>query len=207
MEQVRKMVSEKEPESGKKEGKFHASVLGFNKKEVEDYIAAQEENQTAAADVFERKLTEQSAALSMAIREKDKLIAENAAMSQRIKILSADIDGKQSELAAENYILKARIADLTDLEGKNAKLLSEMNDLKARCEHSETEKKSLQLSLGEKEEVILEQCRKYSEIEKKLKLEIERVKAEAASSLQVYELRIETAKDNLKKALNILGQA
>jgi hypothetical protein len=204
MEQVRKIVTEKEPEAEKKINKFHVSILGFSKKEVEDYLAASDTVQKTEAQAYERKLAEQSAALSMALREKETLAAQNAALNEKLKILTADSDGKQSELAAENYILKARIADLSDVESKNSALISKVNDLAARCEHSEAEKKELQKALGEKEEIIIEQCRKYSEVEKKLKIEIEQVKAEAESTVKVYKLMIETARDNLSKTLSIL---
>jgi chromosome segregation ATPase len=179
MEEVRKMVSEKEENGVSKVKKFRISLIGYGKKEVEDYISTTENSYKAEVDAYERKLADQSAALSMALREREKLAAEYEEMREKLKILSADTDEKQSELAAENYILKARIADLSDIESKNSMLISQINDLSLRCEHSESEQKVMQNTLGEKEETILEQCRKYSEIEKNLKLEIEKIKAES----------------------------
>lgn len=204
MEEVRRMVSEKEPVDGNKTKIFRSGLFGFSKKEVEEFIAAADTAKKAEAEAYEKKLAEQSAALAMALREKEKLTEQNTVMSEKLEILSSDIGGKQSEIAAENYILKARISDLSDVEGKNAILISEINDIRSRFENSESEKKELQLTLGEKEEIIIEQCRKYSEIEKNLKLEIERIKAETEHKVQVYELKIATAQDNLRKALNIL---
>lgn len=205
MEDVRKMISGQE--DGEKAGKFKFSLFGFDKKAVEEYISAAETSHRNSAAAYESKLAEQSAALSMALREKEKLTGEVAALGEKLKILSAGIDGKQSELAAENYILKARIADLSEAEGKNGQLTSEINDLKSRCESRESEKCALEKSLGEKEEIIIEQCRKYSDIERGLKLEIERRKTESESAARLYELRIGLAKDNLIKALNVIEHA
>jgi len=188
-----------------RERKFNKSLFGLNQKDVDIYISDIEKNQIMSAEAFERKLEEQSAALSMALREKEKTAQELAAATEKLNMLNAECGTKQSELAAENYILKARIADLEDVEKKNAALATEINNLKSRCEHSEAENKILQKTIAEKEEVILSQCRKYSEIEKNLKLEVERVKAEAESKEKVYELKIETVKENLNQAVTILG--
>lgn len=204
MEEVRKMVSVNQEIIAGKTKKFKVSILGYDKKAIEEYIKTAESGYKTEAEAYEHKLAEQSAALSMALREKEKLAAEAQAMEEKLKILSKDISGKENEIAAENYILKARIADLTDVESKNAALLSDMNDLNLRCENSEAEKKALQNELNAKEEIILEQCRKYSEIEKNLKLEMNRIKAEAESKENFYELKIATVCDNLKKTLNII---
>ncbi len=204
MEEVRKMVSVNQDDIAEKTQKFRFSLFGYDKKAVEEYIKTAEAGYKAEAETYEQKLAEQAAALSMALREKERLAAEAEEMKEKLKILSVDIAGKESEIAAENYILKARIADLADVENKNAALVSEMNDLSLRCGHSEDEKKALLKALGEKEETILEQCRKYSEIEKNLKLEISRIKAEAESKTNFYELKITTVQDNLKKTLNII---
>ncbi len=204
MQEVRKIISVKEGGESEDTANFKTSLFGFDKKAVKEFIAAAEAAQRAAAEAYESKLAEQSASLSMALRERDKLSDEIAQLSEKLKILSADTDEKQSGLSAENYILKARIADLSEVERKNGELLSEINDLKSRCESRELENRELERALGEKEEVILEQCRKYSDIEKGLKLEIERIKTESESALRLAQRRGELARDNILKALNVL---
>lgn len=206
MEEIRRLVLAKDEGNMKKEGEFHVALLGYNKKEVEEQVATFEANLKTAAEIYERKLEEQSTALSMALREKEKLTCEVADLRGKLTI-AAGTDVNQSELSVENYMLKARIADLSDIERKNEDLISEVNELKKLYEYSEDEIDELKKSLAEKENIILEHCRKYIDAEKNLKHEIERIKAEAESSQKVYEIKNEMARDNLRKALNILERS
>lgn len=205
MEQLRKMVTNKEIDIDNESKKFGIAVLGFNKREVSDHIDAMSTHFKSSIISYENKLSEQTTALSMALREKEKLSEELEKLKKKVEVLSVDVDEQKSEVVAENIVLKTRIEDLSDVEHRNEMLISEINNLKSRCEYSEAGKKELLDTIQEKEEIILEQCRKHSEIEKSLKIEIERIRTEYESKANIYELKIQTTKDNLTKALSVLN--
>lgn len=202
MEEVRKLITVKDEEDEKKEGKFHVALLGFNKKEVMEYIAALEANMKAGVESYEKKIEEQSTALSMALREKEKLMSEVSDLREKVGMLSDDAN--ESELAVENIMMKAKIAELLEIERKNEHLVSELNNLKKLYECNDAENKELKKSIAEKEKIILQQCHKNIETEKNLKLEIEKYKSQAENTQKICDIKIELAQDNLRKALNIL---
>ncbi|HOA84895.1 MAG TPA: hypothetical protein PKN17_02570 [Bacillota bacterium] len=203
MEEVRKIVTGKEAAEG--EGpNFSMAPLGFKKSEELEYIKNIEAGMRSSVASYENKLAEQATALSMALREKEKLTAEIEVLKKKVEQLSVNVDEQKSELAAENNVLRTRIAGLLEVEKRNEVLTEKLNNLASRCEHMEAEKKALKDLIAEKEATILEQLKKYSEIEKALKLEIEKIKIETDGRLQAYELKLELIKENLQKILSLI---
>jgi len=79
-----------------------------------------------------------------------------------------------------------------------------LNNLTSKCEYMEAGKKALQDTIAEKEAIILEQLKRFSEVERALKLEIEKIRIETDGRLQAYELKLRLIKENLEKTINLI---
>ncbi|HAN20196.1 MAG: hypothetical protein A2Y15_09830 [Clostridiales bacterium GWF2_36_10] len=200
MEQLREIITESE------EKRFKTSVFGFDKKEIIEHIAALEQNLKSSIFNYEKKLSEQSNSLTMALREKETLAEKVDVLNKQIKILTVDINEEKSSIAAENNILKLRIEELSELESKNELLVAEMVGLKSRCDFLESERERLLKTINEKEEVILSQCKKNAESERLLKTELEKNKTNYESIRKVQLHNIHAAKEGLNKIINIIEQ-
>ena len=110
MEQMRKIVTEKENDERTTPG-FGTAPFGFKKNEVLEYIKNAEAEMRSSVASYETKLAEQATALSMALREKEKLAAEIEQLHKKVAQLSVNVDEQKSELA-ENNVLRARVANL-----------------------------------------------------------------------------------------------
>ncbi|PKM62842.1 MAG: hypothetical protein CVU97_03350 [Firmicutes bacterium HGW-Firmicutes-21] len=193
MEQIRGLINESE------EKKFKKSIFGFDKKEIFEHIDALENNFRNSIYNYEKKLSEQANALTMALREKETLAEKAAELDKQVKILSVDVDQHKSLLVAENNALKERIQALEEYESKNELLLNEMIGLKTRCEYAEAERQSLLETIKEKDEVISEQCKQNAQAERVLKIETEKIKAQYESVRKIQLLNIQSLKENLSK--------
>jgi chromosome segregation ATPase len=203
VEQMRKIVTEKESGGRPKPG-FGTAPFGFKKNEVLEYIKAAEAEMRSSVASYENKLAEQATALSMALREKEKLIAEIDTLSKKVMQLSVNVDEQKSELAAENNVLRTRVANLLEVEKRNEMVTEKLNNLTSKCEYMEAGKKALQDTIAEKEAIILEQLKRFSEVERALKLEIEKIRIETDGRLQAYELKLRLIKENLEKTINLI---
>ncbi len=200
MEQIRELISETEEKS------FSTGLFGYKKKEILEYLDSLEQNFKNAVYNFEKKISEQSNALTMALREKEKLNEKSKALEEKVAFLSTDVDQHKSELIAENNALKEKIEELTELESKNEKLANEMLGLQTRCEYAENERQKLLDSIEDKEKIISEQCKQNAHSERLLKNEIEKIKSEYESNKKIQQLNIQSLKENLTKLANIVEQ-
>ncbi|HBL83486.1 MAG: hypothetical protein A2Y17_10640 [Clostridiales bacterium GWF2_38_85] len=198
MEEIRGMIVDNE------EKKFKKSTFGFDKKDVLEYIEVLEQSHKTAIFNYEKKISEQTNALTMAIREKDTLAVKAEELEKQLQILSGGVDEEKSKIIAENHALKQQIDELLEYKNKNDLLNSEIVELKTRCEFIESERQGLNDTIVEKEGIILELYKKNSESERQLKTEIERLKTQYESLRKVQLYNIQNAKENLTKLMNTI---
>lgn len=200
MDQLREIITDSEVNN------FKTAIFGFDKKEIIEYISTLEQNLKTSIFNYEKKLSEQANALTMALREKETLITKGNELTKQVKLLSIDIDEQKSSVVAENNALKERINELLEYESKNDLLITEMVGLKSRCEYCESEREGLLKTIVEKDEIILEQCKKNAQSERLLKTEMEKIKTYYESIRKVQLLNIHAAKEGLLKITNIVEQ-
>jgi len=188
------------------EKKFGTSVFGFNKEEVLDYINNLNKNMKNSIYNFELKLTEQSNAMTMALRERDNLAVKAEELEKKVEYLSSNTDEEKSNLVAENNELKLRVEELSELGNRIELLSAEITGLKSRCEFAEREKQGLIEEINKKDEIIAVQCKKNAESERILKNEHEKLKTQYESTRKLQTLNIENAKDYIDKLMNIIEQ-
>lgn len=200
MEQLREMINKPV------ENKFKSSLFGFNKKDILDYIYSLEQNSKNSVFNYEKKLSEQANALTMALREKETLAEKVAELTKQVEYLSVDADEQKSSLTAENNALKNQVEELSEYKSKNELLVTEIIGLKSRCEYAEKERQGLLETITEKDEIIEQQCRKNADSERLLKNEMEKIKTEYESIRKVQLLNIQSVKEGLAKITNIVEQ-
>lgn len=82
--------------------------------------------------------------------------------------------------------------------------MDHLTDLNTKIEYIESERKELVRSISEKEETILELCKRNAEVERQLKSEIEKIKINYDSERKVQLLNIQNVKEGLTKTLSIV---
>lgn len=198
MDNIREIIT------GTDEKKFKKSVLGYDKKEIDDYILTLEQTFKGSVANYEKKLAEQGDALSMALREKEKLTEKNAELEKKVSYLSSDVEEEKSRLIAENNALKEENTQLSELESRNSLLASNLAELSAKCELTERERDQYKTVIAEKDEIIAEQCRKNAEAERNLKTEMEKLKVKIESERKIQLHHIALLKEHLAASLAIL---
>ncbi len=183
---------------------FKTTLLGLNKEQVFECICAMEESNKKAIENYEKNNEEQSKALAMTTREKEKLAKRVSELEAEVRSLNPENDKTKSNLIAENEQLKNEIEALKEYKLENDAMKTQMKALETNCDFLNSEREKYEQTIKEKEDTIMEQCKQIAEILKKHKIEISSISVNREAEKEILNHTINTVKEHLKKAENVL---